>query len=157
MHTVAEVVENAAALGATPGRQETADDAGDVLLNVELPGFIHASALHTQAETPDAWEHDGMPVGQFLLEQILQFCDHGNDGAFRQMTVPARLFRNLAERYFALAHGLCKIFTVGAAALDVVLDKFNVYCHDCCFFCSSVTFVLNYLNASLLHGVTLVP
>ena len=39
-----------------------------------------------------------------------------------------------AQGDLALAHGLCKVFSIGTAALDVVPDKFDVYCHTSRFF-----------------------
>lgn len=61
LHTVAEVVDDMAVLGAAAsvdtmaGRQEAADDTGDVTADVELLRIVHADTFYTEAETADAW------------------------------------------------------------------------------------------------------
>lgn len=57
----AEVVEDMAALDAAACRQEAADEAGDVLADVEVLRIIHTNALHAQAETADAGQDDRLP------------------------------------------------------------------------------------------------
>lgn len=53
---VADIVEDVTALDATAWGEETADDAGDVATDVELLRVVDTGALHTKAETADAWE-----------------------------------------------------------------------------------------------------
>lgn len=61
LHTVAEVVDDMAVLGAVAcvdamaGRQEAADDTGDVTADVELLRIVYADTLYAEAETADAW------------------------------------------------------------------------------------------------------
>ena len=46
--TLAEVVEDVAALDTATGREETADDSGDVAADVECLRVIHPDALYTK-------------------------------------------------------------------------------------------------------------
>ena len=57
---IAEVVENVAALDATAGGKEAADDASDMTADVEGLGIVDTDALHTQTETADAREDNCM-------------------------------------------------------------------------------------------------
>ena len=67
LDAITEVVEDVAALDATASREETADNAGDVLADVECLGIIHTDALNAKTEAADAWEHDSLTIGQLLL------------------------------------------------------------------------------------------
>ncbi len=67
LDAITEVIEDMAALDATASREETADNAGDVLADVECLGIIHTDALYTQTETADTREHDSLTIGQLLL------------------------------------------------------------------------------------------
>ena len=60
--TFAEVVEDMASLNTATGREETADDAGDVTVDVECLRVIHPDALYTKTETADARENDRLPL-----------------------------------------------------------------------------------------------
>lgn len=56
LYTVAEVVEDVAALDAAACREKAADDAGDVLADVEVLWVIDTNTLHAEAEPSDAVE-----------------------------------------------------------------------------------------------------
>ena len=73
---LAEVVEDVAGCGAATGRKEATDDAGDVTTDVELIGLVYALAFHTEAEAADAWQYDGVAVGELHLHGVLQVGDH---------------------------------------------------------------------------------
>ena len=126
----AEVVEDVAALDAAAGREEAADDAGDVASDVEVLLVFDTDALHTQAEAADAGKDDRLALTQFLLHEVLDLGGDTYHSALRETTVATSFFSNLIERHFSLTDCFCKIFSLRAAALDVVLDKFNMYCHN---------------------------
>lgn len=107
----------------------------------ELLRSLHPSALYTEAEASEAGKDDGLPFGEFLHEDVLHVGDHRQGDALRDAVALAGFGSNLVESYFALTHGFSEVFAVGAAALDVVPDKFDVYCHNfLMFFAHSVTF-----------------
>ena len=54
LHAVAVVIEDMTVLDAATGREEAADDAGDVAADVERFRIVHADALHAEAEAADA-------------------------------------------------------------------------------------------------------
>ena len=54
LHPVAEVVEDPASSDTAAGREEAADDAGDVSADVELLRFIDTYTFHAKAEPADA-------------------------------------------------------------------------------------------------------
>ena len=51
-----------ASLNTATGREETADDAGDVAADVECLRVIHPDALYTKTETADAKENDRLTL-----------------------------------------------------------------------------------------------
>ena len=128
-HAGTGVVEDAATGGAASGGQEAEEDAGDVTSEAELLRSLHPSALYTEAEASEAGKDDGLPFGEFLHEDVLHVGDHRQGGALRDAAALAGFGGDLVEGYFALTHGFSEVFAVGAAALDVVPDKFDVYCH----------------------------
>ena len=71
LHTLAEIIEDVAALNTTASGKETADDAGDVAADIEVLGVIDTETLYTQAESSDARKDDRLSLTQFLLESIL--------------------------------------------------------------------------------------
>ena len=71
LDTIAEVVEDMAALDTTASREEAANDSGDVLSDVERLGIIHTDALHTEIETSDARKYHRLTFPQFLFQNIL--------------------------------------------------------------------------------------
>lgn len=79
LDTLADVVENVAALNATAGGEETADDPGNVLADVELLRIIYTDALHAEAETSDARKDHRLTLPQFLFQDVLQFRHHADD------------------------------------------------------------------------------
>ena len=58
--TVAEVVEDVAALDAAAGRKEATDDASDVAADVEVFGIFDTDALYSETEAADARKNDGL-------------------------------------------------------------------------------------------------
>jgi hypothetical protein len=125
----AEVVEDMAALDTATGWEETADDAGDVASDVEFLRIIHPDTLYPKAETADSWEYDRLALGKSVLQDILKFCYHTIHSPLGKSAVTASLSGYLTERHLALTDCFCKIFSIRAAALDIVLDKFDMYCH----------------------------
>ena len=71
LDALAEIINDMVTLGATAGRQETTDDAGDVMPDVECLRTVHTDALYTQAETADAWEHHRLTVGKPMFQDVL--------------------------------------------------------------------------------------
>jgi hypothetical protein len=71
-----------------------------------------------------------MSVAQLLLEQVLQLRHDTYDGALTKTAVPADLLTNILDLDITLAHGLGKVFTIRAAALDIVPYQFDMYCHN---------------------------
>ena len=67
LDSVAEVVEDVAALDATACGEEAADDAGDVTADVELLRIIDTYTLYAKTETTDSVEHYGLTLGQPFL------------------------------------------------------------------------------------------
>ena len=67
LDTIAEVIEDLATLDATTGRQEAADNAGDVTADVESLRVIHTDAFHAEAEASDAGKHHGVAFAEFLF------------------------------------------------------------------------------------------
>ena len=122
LDTVAEVIEDVATLDTTTGRQETTDNAGDVLSDVECLGIIHTDALHTETETADARKHHRLSLTKPVFKDVLKLRHHTDDRSFGKPTVTTSLLCDFAKCYLTLAHGLCKIFAIRAAALDVVLN-----------------------------------
>ena len=116
-------------LNAAPSRKEATDNARDMLTDVECFRVIHTDALHPETETTDARKDHRLPFGKFLLQDILQFCDHADHSTFRESTVTACLSRDLVESNLALTHCLRKILPIRTTTLDVVLNQFDVYCH----------------------------
>ena len=129
LDTLAEVVEDMATLDAATGWEETADDAGDVASDVEFLRIIHPDTLYPKAETADSWEYDRLTLGKAVLQDILEFCYHTIHSSLREAAVTASLSGYLIERHLALTDCFCKVFAIRVAALDVVLDKFDMYCH----------------------------
>ena len=70
------------------------------------------------------------PLAEPLLHDVLNLSSDSDDRAFGEAAVATRLSGYLVECHLALAHCLCKVFTVRAAALDVVPDKSDIYRHD---------------------------
>ena len=126
---LAEVVEDMATLNAATSREETADDAGDVTTDVEFLRIIHSDTLYPKAETADSREYDRLTLGKSVLQDILKFCYHTIHSPLGKSAVTASLSGYLIERHLALTDCFCKVFTIRVAALDVVLDKFDMYCH----------------------------
>ena len=156
VHTVAEVVEDVAAVDAAAGGEETADDAGDVVTDVEVFRVVHANAFHAKAEAADTGKDDGLAVAEPLFEDILQLSHYADHRALCKSAVATCLGGYFVERHLALTDGFCKVFSKGTAALDVVPDEFDVYCHNFfAYFLFNVTFSLNSLIVCLLEGVTL--
>jgi hypothetical protein len=122
LDTLTEVVENVATLDATASGEETADDTGDVLSDVEVLGIVHTDALHTETETADAREHHRLTLPQFLLQNILKFRHNTYHSTLCKTTITTSLFGDFIERYLALTYCLGKIFPVRTATLDIVLD-----------------------------------
>jgi len=87
LDAVAEVVEDVAALDVATGGEEAADDAGDVVTDVECLGGINTDTLHTKAETADARKDDGLAVAQFLLHDILNLSGDSDNGTFGEATI----------------------------------------------------------------------
>jgi hypothetical protein len=129
LDALAEVVEDMATLNAATSREETADDAGDVTTDVEFLRIIHPDTLYPKAETADSWEYDRLTLGKTVLQDILEFCYHTIHSALREAAVTASLCGYLIERHLALTDCFCKKFPIRATALNVVLDKFDMYCH----------------------------
>ena len=71
LHTLAEIIEDVAALNTTASGKETADDAGDVTTDIEVLWVVDTDTLYTQAESSDARKDDRLSLTQFLLESIL--------------------------------------------------------------------------------------
>lgn len=71
LDSIAEVVENMAALDTTASGEETANDAGDVLSDVEGFRIIHTDTLHTETETTDAGKYHRLTFPQSLFQNIL--------------------------------------------------------------------------------------
>jgi hypothetical protein len=67
----AEVVEDMAALDTATGRQETADDAGDVTADVERLRIINPDTFYTKTETSYTWKDYSLPLGKSLLQDVL--------------------------------------------------------------------------------------
>lgn len=84
---VADVVEDVVAGGAVAGGQEAADDALDVAAQAELLRVVHALALHAEAEAAYLGQDDGVAVGEFHLQRVLQVGHHGHYG---RLVVAAR-------------------------------------------------------------------
>lgn len=82
LDAVADIIKDMAALDATPGREETTDDAGDVAADVKLLRVVDAHALHTETEAADAGKYDRMTFRQPLLDNLLKIGDHAGDGTF---------------------------------------------------------------------------
>jgi hypothetical protein len=122
LDALAEVIEDMAALDATASREETADNAGDVLADVECLGIIHTNTLYAKTETADAWEHDCLTLRKPLLQDVLQFRHYTNNGSLAEAAVATSLGGYLIERDLALTDCFSKIFSIRTAALDVVLD-----------------------------------
>ena len=129
------------ALDAAACGQETADDTGDVTRDVKVLGIVDTDTLHAKAEAADAWKDDRLTFRQPMLEDVLQFGDHHDDRSLGTAAVTTGFLRNFLKRYFTLTDGLGIIFPIAATALDVVLDEFDVYCHNVyyilLFFCYS--------------------
>ena len=58
--TVAEVVENVAALNTASSRKESADNSGDVTADVELLWVFDTNAFHTETKTTNTWKDNGL-------------------------------------------------------------------------------------------------
>ena len=110
LHTIAEVIEDMAILDAAAGREETADDAGDVTPDVELVRIIHADALHAKAESANAWEDNCLSFGQPMLQDVLKFGDYHHNRSLGTSAVPAGFLGNFINRDLALTDGLGEIF-----------------------------------------------
>ena len=126
---LAEVVEDMATLDAATGWEKTADDAGDVASDVEFLRIIHPDTLYPKAETADSWEYDRLALGKSVLQDILKFCYHTIHSPLGKSAVTASLSGYLTERHLALTDCFRKKFPIRATALNVVLDKFDMYCH----------------------------
>ena len=122
LDTIAEVVDDMTSLDATASGEETANDTGDVLADVEGLRIVHTDALHTKTETADAREYHRLAFPQFLLQNILKFRYDTDDRTLREAAVTTGLFGDFTECHLALAHGLGKIFPIRTATLDIVLD-----------------------------------
>jgi hypothetical protein len=129
LHTLAEIIEDVAALNTTASGKETADDAGDVATDVEFLRIIHPDTLYPKAETADSWEYDRLTLGKSVLQDILKFCYHTIHSPLGKSAVTASLSGYLTERHLALTDCFRKKFPIRATALNVVLDKFDMYCH----------------------------
>jgi hypothetical protein len=99
---VAEVVEDVTAGDAATCREEAADNAGDVVADVELLRIIDTYTLHAKTETADARENHRLAIRELFLEKILQFCDDTDDRTLRETAVATGLGCNLVERYLTL-------------------------------------------------------
>ena len=130
LDAIAEIVEDTPARNAAAGGQETADDTGDVTRDVKVLGIVDTDTLHAKAEAADAWKDDRLTFRQPMLEDVLQFGDHHDDRSLGTAAVTTGFLRNFLKRYFTLTDGLGIIFPIAATALDVVLDEFDVYCHN---------------------------
>ena len=117
----AEVVEDMATLDAATGWEKTAD--------VEFLRIIHPDTLYPKAETADSWEYDRLTLGKSVLQDILKFCYHTIHSPLGKSAVTASLSGYLTERHLALTDCFRKKFPIRATALNVVLDKFDMYCH----------------------------
>lgn len=143
-----------AALHATAGREEATDDAGDVVAETEVLGTVHTDTLHTETETADAGKDHRMAVGKVLLQQMLQLRDDTRDGALGETALATGLSSNLVERHLALTDGLRKVFTKRAAALDIILNQFDMYRHNFIYQNAvNTTTTFNILYISLLQPV----
>ena len=60
-----------ATLDAATGRQETADDAGDVTADVERLRIINPDTFYTKTETSYTWKDNSLPLGKSLLQDVL--------------------------------------------------------------------------------------
>ena len=129
LYAVTEVVEDSASGDAAAGGEEAADDAGDVTTDVEVLGIVDTDTLYAKAEPADAGEHDGMTLAEPLPENLLKFRCHTDDGALRKAAVTTSLGGYLVECHLALTDCFCEVFTIRTAALDIVLDKPDMYCH----------------------------
>ena len=67
LDTFAKVVKNMAALNTAAGGKEAADDAGDVMADVEFLWVVYADAFHTKTEASDAGKHHGVAFAEFLF------------------------------------------------------------------------------------------
>ena len=130
LDAVAEIVEDTPARDAAPCRQETTDDTGDVTRNVKVLGIIDTDTLYAKAEAADTRKDDRLTFRQPMLEDVLQFGDHHEDRSLGTAAVSTGFLRNFLKRYFTLTDGLGIVFPIAATALDVVLDEFDVYCHN---------------------------
>ena len=122
LHTVAEVVEDVAALNAAACGKEAADNTGDVLADVERLRVIDTDTLHTEAETAYAREHYCLSFSKPVLQNILQLRYHAYDGTLGNTAVTTCLCRDFIEGDLTLTHCLGKIFPIRTAALNIVLD-----------------------------------
>ena len=66
--TIAEVVEDVAALDAAAGWQETTDEAGDMAAEIEFFRIVDADTLHMKTETTDARQDNRLAIGEFIFE-----------------------------------------------------------------------------------------
>ena len=109
--------------------EEAADDTRDVASNVQVLRVIDPDTLHAEAETADAWKDDRLAFRQPMLENVLKFGDYHHDRTLGTAAVPTGFLSNFIECGLTLTDGLGIIFPIAAAALDIVLDEFDVYCH----------------------------
>ena len=128
-YSFAEVVEDMTALNAATSREETTDNAGDVTADVECLRIVHTDALYPKTETTDTWKYDCVTIRKLLFQDVLYFSNYTHNGALLEAAVATSLSGYLIERYLTLTDCFCKIFPIRAAALDIVLYKFNMYCH----------------------------
>lgn len=126
---IAEIIDDVVTAITVTGWEKAADDASDVATTAELLRLIYPLTLHTKAEATDFRNHNGIALGEFHLQGLLQI---GDDSHYRRVVIAAshqRLTYHIFKGDIALAHRLGKVFSEGATALDVVPDKFDVYCH----------------------------
>ena len=129
LHTIAEVVEEAVVGLASTGWEEFADDAGDVVAQAECFRIVYALALHAQAEPADARNDYRVAIGELHLQGMFQVCYHSHHRRAVISPCHQRFSYHVVQRHLALTHGLGKIFSIRAAALDVVFNQSDVYCH----------------------------
>ena len=111
-----------AILNATACGEEPTNETGDVTTDIEVLRIIYTDTLHTETETANTGKYHRMAVPEFLFQNILKLRHDTNDRTFRETTVTTRLFGYFFKCHFTLAHSLCKIFSIRAAALDIVLN-----------------------------------
>ena len=129
LDALAEVIEDMSARDAATCGEKAADDTRDVASDVKVLRVIDTDTLHAEAETADAWKDDRLAFRQTVFQNVLKFCDHHDDRTLGTAAVPTGFLCNFIECDLTLTDGLGIIFPIAAAALDIVLDEFDMYCH----------------------------